>query len=166
MKNTTIVLLLTIAALLFGGGIYYFSQRQSEETMMPKEDVMMKEEQKNDSTMTNDAAMMEKGRYVTYTPAVFEELANKKRILYFYANWCPTCIPADKNFQEQQAQIPEDITLIRINYNDPDTDEQEKALAKEYGITYQHTFVQLDEQGNVVTKWNGGQIEELLSNIK
>ena len=39
-------------------------------------------------------------------------------------------------------------------------------LAKKYGITYQHTFVQIDSQGKEVTKWNGGQTDELAANIK
>ncbi|KXK10180.1 MAG: hypothetical protein UZ22_OP11002000912 [Microgenomates bacterium OLB23] len=56
--------------------------------------------------------------------------------------------------------------VIRVNYNDPQTDDEEKALAKQYGVGYQHTFVQIDQQGNEVTKWNGGSLKELLSSIK
>jgi hypothetical protein len=56
--------------------------------------------------------------------------------------------------------------VIRVNYNDPDTDATEKELAKKYGITYQHTFVQIDSTDQVVTKWNGGRLKELLSNLK
>jgi hypothetical protein len=57
------------------------------------------------------------------------------------------------------------VTIIRVNYNDSDTDPAEEALADEYGVTYQHTFVQIDENGNEVAKWNGGEIEELLERI-
>ena len=46
------------------------------------------------------------------------------------------------------------------------TDKEEEDLARKYGITYQHTYVQIDGVGKEVTKWNGGQINELLSNIK
>jgi thioredoxin-related protein len=53
-----------------------------------------------------------------------------------------------------------------VNYNDTATDQAEKELAKKYGVTYQHTFVQIDAEGNEVTKWNGGKIEELLHNIR
>ena len=58
------------------------------------------------------------------------------------------------------------MVVIRTNYNDPDTDQEEKDLAKKYGITYQHTFVQVDAQGKELTKWNGGQTDELVTNIK
>jgi hypothetical protein len=62
--------------------------------------------------------------------------------------------------------IPADVTLFRVNYNDTDTDQEEKDLAKQYAVTYQHTFVQIDEGGKEVTRWNGGQMPELLENIK
>ena len=53
-----------------------------------------------------------------------------------------------------------------MNYNDTDTDSDEKALCQGIRITYQHTFVQIDGDGAVVTKWNGGKMLELLNNIK
>lgn len=106
------------------------------------------------------------GRYVPFTPEVLANSANTRRVLYFYANWCPTCRPADADFIQNTAQIPADVTVIRVNYNDSDTDQAEKDLARQYDITYQHTFVQIDGQGNVVTQWNGGAIDELLQNLK
>ena len=87
-------------------------------------------------------------------------------MLFFYDNWCPTCQPVDKSLQENQAQLPEDVTVIRVNYNDTETSDEEKELAKQYGITYQHTFVQIDSEGQEITKWNGGDIEQLLSNLQ
>ena len=162
MKTSTIVIILLAVAIL-GGGAYFFSQKEDAMTKDDSSDAMM---EKEDSTMAKDDAMMkEDGRYVPYTQEVFDTAVDKKRVLYFFANWCPTCIPADKNFTENVNKIPENVVLIRVNYNDPDTDAEEKALAQKYGITYQHTFVQIDGQGNVVKKWNGGQIEELLTNI-
>jgi thiol-disulfide isomerase/thioredoxin len=105
-------------------------------------------------------------RYVAFDPAVFTTSSNTRRVLFFYANWCPTCIPAHADFEKNASLIPSDVTVIRVNYNDADTDDSEKALAKQYGITYQHTFVQLGNQGEVITKWNGGATKELLAKIK
>jgi len=39
-------------------------------------------------------------------------------------------------------------------------------LAKQYQVPYQHTFVQIDAQGKVVTRWNGGQTDQLLEKLK
>lgn len=105
-------------------------------------------------------------RYVEYSNIVLENTSSTRRILFFYASWCPTCRPTDANLKANEDKIPEDVTVIRVNYNDPETDQGEKDLAKKYGITYQHTFVQIDSSGQEIVKWNGGQLTELLANIK
>lgn len=106
------------------------------------------------------------GQYLPFTATVLSSTANTRRVLFFYANWCPTCRPADQSFSEKKAQLPVDVSVIRVNYNDTETDQTEKDLAAQYGVTYQHTFVQIDAAGNEVTKWNGGQIDELLTNLR
>jgi thiol-disulfide isomerase/thioredoxin len=105
-------------------------------------------------------------RYVPYSKAVYDASADKRRVLYFYATWCPSCKAANEDFTANPNKIPEGVVVIKTNYNDPDTDQEEKDLAKKYGITYQHTFVQIDAQGNQITKWNGGDTDELVANIK
>lgn len=105
-------------------------------------------------------------RYKQYTPDTFTEAKNKKRVLFFYASWCPTCRPVDTELETKHDQIPENLVVFRINYNDTDTDEVEKNLATQYGITYQHTFVLVDDEGVAVTKWNGGGLSEILEHTK
>ena len=175
-KNLIIISALIIIAVISLGGFIFLnnsnSSSKSESSMMTntKEDAMEKDSmQKSDEKMmdkTDDSMMMGKSRYVEYSKSTFDSSAESKRVLFFYANWCPTCRPADANFKANEAKIPEDVTLIRVNYNDSDIDQEEKALAEKYGITYQHTFVQIDKTGKEITKWNGGQIDELLTNIK
>jgi thiol-disulfide isomerase/thioredoxin len=109
---------------------------------------------------------MASSRYVQYSRSALDSAKNGRTVLFFYASWCPTCKPADTSFTQNANKIPGDMTLIRVNYNDTETDQEEKDLAKKYNITYQHTFVQIDSTGKEITKWNGGQIDELLSNIK
>ena len=105
-------------------------------------------------------------RYIPYSENAFNAITDKRRVLFFYASWCPTCRPADAEFSEKMSQIPEDVQILRVNYDDPDTDEDEVALAEKYNITYQHTYVQIDSLGKQVAKWNGGALNELLANIK
>ena len=130
-----------------------------------KEKVVM-EKKEGKAVQKADDKMMFDSRYVEYSKTALEKAASNRRVLFFYASWCPTCRPADASFKENISKIPKDVTLIRVNYNDPETDQEEKDLAKKYGITYQHTYVQIDNTGKEITKWNGGQINELLSNIK
>ncbi len=105
-------------------------------------------------------------RYFIYSKSNLDNSESKRRVLFFYASWCPICRPADADFHKNMDMIPEDIAVIRVNYNDPETDDEEKELARKYGVTYQHTFVQIDSQGKEITKWVGGQTSELLKNVK
>lgn len=169
MKNVTLIIIF-VAIVLGGGGIYLYSQQSTpqEELLMPEKETTIKDPSTNaaqDSTMKDEKVSSEE-KYVPYSKEVFNGSTDKRRVLFFYASWCPQCIPSDKNFQANIGQIPENVVLIRVNYNDPETDAEEKALATKYGITYQHTYVQIDASGNEVAKWNGGQIEELLSHLK
>lgn len=154
----SIVLLIIVVSL----GFYLNSKKNSNsEKMMVKDSPKVMVEETPDSMMKDKV-----GKYIEYKDPSTLEIKNSKTVLFFYANWCPTCIPVDKEFSNNLNKIPEDVKVVRVNYNDPDTDENEKTLARKYGITYQHTFVQIDENGDVVTKWNGGGLDKLLSNVK
>jgi len=151
-------LLIAIGILIFvvaGGGLFVASQQNKN-----SDEETIKEESTSDTMMKKDSS------YVEYSKSAYDQASNKRRVLYFYANWCPICRPLDKEISENTSKIPEGVVILRVNYNDSDTDQEEKDLAKKYGITYQHTFVQIDENGNEITRWNGGQIEELLANLR
>lgn len=182
MKNPVVIAAIIIVLLIGGIGIAIVRGRtgtmtesgsMSKTSVVKQDDAMMK---KTDNAMENadgsdqvegeKSMMVQDSRYISYSPEAFAERAKIRRVLFFFANWCPTCRPADANFTKEMAQIPADVTLFRVNYNDTETDAAEKELAQTYGITYQHTYVQIDTDGAVVTKWNGGQIAELLTNIK
>ena len=57
------------------------------------------------------------------------------------------CKEADKNFMASNA--PAGLTLLKTDYD------SSKDLKKKYSVTYQHTFVQVDKDGNQIKKWNG-----------
>lgn len=156
-KNAMIALVVIVLAL---GG--YYSTQNNQTAMEPKDAILVQDE----VVKTDDAMMEKSGRYLPYTPTILAESSSTRRVLFFYASWCPTCIPANADFEKNVSMLPDDLTVIHVNYNDPDTDKEEKALATQYGITYQHTFVQIDTDGKEITKWNGGATKELLAEIK
>lgn len=176
--NKTILFILAAVVLIGGSALVYTNtqtsrtpnamqkesaQTQNGDSMMMQEDAMKKDDAMKQKAMMADSNSQ---AYSEYTKATFDSTADKKRVLFFYASWCPTCRPTDADFKANLAKIPSDVAVIRVNYNDPETDEEEKALAQKYGVTYQHTFVQIDKNGNKVTTWNGGQTEQLLANVK
>lgn len=135
-------------------------------------DVMMKKEDKTGDEKVDEKMMQDKestammkdkaGVYKDYsaTLATSESALGRKVVLFFYAPWCPFCQAADKAFIAEANNIPENITLLKTSYDN------EKELKAKYGVTYQHTFVQIDAQGNAVTKWVSGDVELLKKNLK
>jgi thioredoxin 1 len=69
-------------------------------------------------------------------------------VIFFHATWCPSCRAADDAISSEV--IPDRLTILKANF-DNSTD-----LRKKYGVVAQHTFVQVDPNGNEVKKWLGG----------
>ena len=161
--NVLLIVLIVLGILVAVGSMVLKGSRPGVTTTAEQDKRVGNEIATVTSGPSNQAA---DGRYVEYASGTLDMYAGQRRVLYFYANWCPTCRPADAEFKANANQIPDRVVLIRVNYNDSDTDSEEEQLATKYGITYQHTFVQIDSNGNEVTKWNGGQIAELLANIE
>jgi thiol-disulfide isomerase/thioredoxin len=79
-------------------------------------------------------------------------------VLFFYANWCPSCQAVEKDITMNASDL-EGINLIKVDYDDS------KELQKKYGVTSQHTFIQIDPAGEALAKWNGGGSKEILENL-
>lgn len=148
--SKTVLAILLILSLLLFGYTRVANKNSDQKIEIPKIETQQ---------ITSDS-------YIEYSPSEFEKYKNMRRVIYFYANWCSTCRPANANFLKNSESLPKDLVVFRANYNDSDTDEDEKSLAKKYSITYQHTFVQVDSEGDVVTQWNGGEIADLVNRIK
>lgn len=153
------ILIFIVLALVIAGGSYYVS--------LPKPPTEATTETNNNLNAeptvvatTGDSMVQEESRYIVYSKTAFETAKGKKRIYFFHAPWCPTCRPADAAFQKDAAHIPENVVLFKTDY---DTSAE---LKKQYAVTYQHTFIQVDENGREVTRWNGGAIAELTANIR
>lgn len=167
-----------ILVIIVGGGMLFLNQQNSNDAMMAdkSEDAVMEDDQMDNSTSDENMShgsshpdqigdSVSSHHYLSYSADALSQASDGKRVLFFYADWCPTCRPVDAQIQANTDKIPENTTIIRVNYNDTDTDQEEKDLARKYDVTYQHTFVLIDENGNEVEKWNGGGLDEVLSRI-
>ncbi|MFZ2026682.1 MAG: thioredoxin family protein [Microgenomates group bacterium] len=144
--------LLVLLVVVIAGGFIIMNITNNSPKQSPSGNDVPKEEMAPSATMS-------KNRYAPYDATLFQKQKDKRRVLFFHAKWCPTCKIADKDFVENSQKIPDDVVLFKTDYD------TEKELIARYGITYQHTFVYVDSEGNELKKWNGGGIAELLSNI-
>jgi thiol-disulfide isomerase/thioredoxin len=91
------------------------------------------------------------GSYVTFAdyeadPAAY---ADTDVVLFFNADWCSTCKIARDNIQSDLAAIPSGLTIVVVDFDTAND------LRQKYGVTVQHTFVQVDADGNELAKWSG-----------
>lgn len=99
-----------------------------------------------------------------YDKAIAE---NKIIMLYFYANWCPICkAEQPKVFAAFNEMEYENVIGFRANYRDDDVDEFEEQLAKEHGITYQHTKVIIKDGQRALKAPDSWNKERYLEEIK
>jgi thioredoxin 1 len=75
-------------------------------------------------------------------------------VLFFHASWCPTCREANKNLTADPASLPAGLTVVKTDF-DSQTD-----LRQKYGVGLQHTFVQIDPDGNELRTWTGSNTGE------
>lgn len=122
-----------------------------------------------DQTVMEDKAMVEAGQpqagsgsYKDYSVATVasEFAAGNKVVLFFHAPWCPFCRAADAVFRTRTNDIPAKVSVLKTDYD------SSAELKQKYGVTYQHTFVQIDAQGDQISKWNGGDIDNLKRYLK
>jgi thiol-disulfide isomerase/thioredoxin len=77
------------------------------------------EEQKFTDITPSDTpkSIAEGGVYLPYTSTAVAQ-AKGEIVLFFYANWCPTCGAINKDIEAKLAEIPKNLTLLKVNYDD------------------------------------------------
>lgn len=95
----------------------------------------------------SDSPSAEPSRYVDFDSLDTDANDQTHRILFFKADWCITCNGLDKNIEQNADSIPDDVLIVRVDYD------HETELKQKYDVRQQHTLVQIDSDGNAVKKW-------------
>lgn len=142
-----------------------------KEAMIKSDDAAMMDigdEMKKDETMMDDDTMMKKdegammekaGTYTSYSGAELAMAQKGRTVLFFHAGWCPTCRSADADITKNLSAIPAGVTILKTDYD------TEVALKQKYGVTTQHTFVEVDSSGAMVQKWSGGNFAGIAAKL-
>lgn len=167
--NTKLIIVGAVIIVL--GGISWFavSKQNAPETAMVKNEETGGVAKESGDAMAGDGdvmqkdegAMMTAGSYEAYAPEKLAKASEGPVVLFFRASWCPTCRALDADIQAHRTSIPKGTTILDVNYD------TEKALKQKYGVTYQHTLVQVDATGMMITKWSASpNLASLLSSIQ
>lgn len=133
-------------------------EMMKKEDSMHSDDAMMKKDgatmEKKDEAMKKDGAMMEKdammvkGSIQNYSPEKLALAEKGKVLLFFHAQWCPICRGLDAEAAANPNITPDGITVLKVDFDTATT------LRQKYGVTVQHTFVQVDSSGNLLKKFS------------
>jgi thiol-disulfide isomerase/thioredoxin len=110
-----------------------------ESGKMIKESETMKEQNIKGEVLAGSSAPLLDFNKADYDAAL---KTDKLIVLYFYANWCPICRVEFPIMQNAFNELSTDKVIgFRVNYNDNQTDSDEVAIARQFGVAYQHTKV-------------------------
>ena len=159
MKKGTVLWGLIMIVVIVLGVVLVVSRDSSDDMMM--EESNNEEGRLIEDKLSEENMMEEYGYYEDYSVDKLERANEGDVVLFFHASWCPTCRSLDSDIVSNSKNIPSDVTILKTDYD------SETSLKQKYGVTYQHTMVQVDADGNMIHKWSGSPtLASLLGNIR
>ena len=100
--------------------------------------------------------------YITYDQyqASKDTYADSKVVLFFNAKWCPACRAINEALTSDPGKITAKTTVVSVDYD------QHTDLRQRYGVTTQHTFVQIDTNGEKARQWVSTSVDALLKELQ
>lgn len=168
-NRTPLIIASIVLLVVIAGSAYAFVQTNTKtaevvvepvaESMEKKDDGMMKKEA--DGMVKDEGAVMEKGSYEAYSKDKLALAETGDVVLFFHASWCPSCRGLNASIESNRMAIPKGVHILKVDY-DKETEQK-----KMYGVTYQHTLVQVRADGTMIKKWSGNpSLDSLLAQIQ
>jgi thioredoxin 1 len=154
-KTTGIIIGIIVIAIIAGVGYastggddaQMADTKTNESERMEEKEAMMSDD--GADAMSKGDEMMKSGAYEAYAPEKLARANTGDVVLFFHASWCPSCRGLNADIEKNLDSIPSDVSILKVDYD------TETELKKKYGITYQHTLVQVTADGTLIKKWSG-----------
>jgi thiol-disulfide isomerase/thioredoxin len=160
VSKTRIRMMTTIAVMALSGLLVTScAQADAPEAQTASTPAMTEEALATAEPQSTESAPRTVGSFLSLADyqAAASDYSGTKVVLFFNASWCSTCKIARDNFQASLSEIPTDMTIVEVDFDDS------QDLRTTYGVTIQHTFVQIDENGQGLRKWSGSMtIDDLI----
>jgi thiol-disulfide isomerase/thioredoxin len=85
------------------------------------------------------------GIYTTYDEEQIAASEADHIVLFFHATWCPSCRALDNDITANAEDIPFGVEIYKLDYD------TETELKRQYGITTQHSIVEIDSNGTATS---------------
>jgi thiol-disulfide isomerase/thioredoxin len=140
-KRSTFIGIFAIIAVVVAAMVYVLLQPRHTET---PESAGTNDSQQTGAEDTHGGTVAVQGRYEEYSEETFNQ-AEGRRVLFFYAPWCPQCRALDASIRE--SNVPDGVVIFKVDYD------SNQAMRQKYGVTIQTTLVEVDTNGNEVKKY-------------
>lgn len=141
-------ILMAIAFLIVGGIGGFLLLSSSRNSIAPQGKQPASETTKKIEGYQGNVLAGNRAYYIEYNRADYERAISDGKIIFldFYANWCPLCRTQEPEIYEVFDNLDNDKVIgFRVNYNDSDTDQDEKEFARGLAVTYQDTKIILKD---------------------
>jgi thiol-disulfide isomerase/thioredoxin len=103
-----------------------------------------------DSNVVTNLAVNTPGEWKPFSNDLVSSASqDKKVVIFFNASWCSTCQSTVRDINANLSKLDPNLVLLSADYD------KETSLRRKYGVTTQHTFVQVSANGDLVKKTVG-----------
>lgn len=146
MRNVVVAIVFLI--LLSGGVLYFINSNKNSDNPQS----ILPDLQTDFSTSTQSASLNNENirilagnvaTYIEFRQSDYEKALSENKIIFldFYANWCPICRAEEPEIRAGFDALTQEVSGFRVNFKDPETDENEKKLAEQFNVPVQHTKI-------------------------
>ncbi len=157
----SLVIGVVILVLFIAGFMVFIPKSNSTQVDTPKQEFNDTNKELQNNIKNKETTSEEAGRLVEYKDGTDLDNLTGINILFFKASWCITCKQLYDALVKEKSKIPKGVTIWVVDYDSNQT------LRQKYGVTSQHTLVQIDNKGNKINLWRGGySVADVMSNVR